>query len=247
MKFLCVKKQKINGRNHSGKIVVRHKGGAKKRNYRLIDFKRILFEVPAVVLTIEYDPNRTSLISLILYKNGFLSYILTPHNLKIGDVVKSTMRSVDASLGNCLELSVMPLGIMIHNIELKSQKGGQLCRAAGTFAIVLSKYKLKFLIIRLNSGLEYILYEGNLASVGMVSNINHIYTSLKKAGVSRNFGIRPTVRGVAMNPIDHPHGGGEGKTSGGRPSVSPWGWLTKGKKTRNVRKKNKFILKSNLL
>lgn len=240
-------KSKITGCNHSGKKTLYHRGGEKKRNYRFIDFRRMLFNIPAVVLTLEYDPNRTAFISLILYKNGFLSYILAPTNLRVGDFVISSKKETEIKVGNCLELGVIPVGTLIYNIELYTGKGGQLCRAAGCFGLLLAKYKLFHIVVRLSSGEEYILHEKNLASIGIVSNINHIYINLKKAGVSRNRGRRPIVRGVAMNPIDHPHGGGEGKTSGGRPSVSPWGKLTKGPRTRNCRKINQFILKTRRL
>lgn len=243
LKKLLLTKKKITGRNHSGKITVQHRGGACKRLYRNIDFKRCLFDVPALVLSLEYDPNRTGLIALILYKNGFLSYILSSSNLKIRDTI-ITSDFAEILSGNCLSLKNIPIGTIIHNIELVPGKGGQLCRAAGSFGILLGNFKQIFIIVRLASGEEYILSNKNLATIGIVSNENHIYMFLKKAGVVRNLGIRPTVRGVAKNPIDHPHGGGEGKTSGGRPSVSPWGKLTKGVKTRNRRKKASLILKS---
>lgn len=238
-KLLKVKK-KISGRNNTGVISIRHRGGGFRLKYRFIDFKRSIFEIPAVVLNIEYDPNRTSLIALILYKNGILSYIISPNSLKKGDIIKTSQYSSSSIIGNCIPMQSISLGSILNNIELHYGKGGQFCRSAGIFGVLLAKQNLKnniFVIIRLYSKEEYIIFGNNLASIGVVSNLDYYLKNLKKAGKSRHLGIRPKVRGVAMNPIDHPHGGGEGKTSGGRPSVSLWGKLTKGKPTRKKKKK----------
>lgn len=245
LKKLSKIKNKFSGRNNKGKITVHHRGGGARLQYRVLDFVRAIFEVPAVVLNLEYDPNRTSFISLILYKNGILSYILATSSLKRGSILMTSYENIPAISGNTSSLQNIALGSSIHNIELNFGKGGQLCRAAGCFGVLLSKNFLKkncFVIVRLQSKEEYIFFGKNLATVGISSNLNYYLKKLKKAGNSRHLGVRPHVRGVAMNPIDHPHGGGEGKTSGGRPSVSPWGKLTKGKPTRSGKNfSNKFI------
>lgn len=214
---------------------MRHRGGGAPNFYRLIDFKRAIFDLPAVVLNILLDPNRSSFIALILYKNGFLSYINAPSALKKGDFI-ITSKYASISAGNTLPLLDIPVGTIINNIELNFGLGSQLCRAAGTFGTLLARKIGGFSIIRLKSKEEYIIFSKNLASIGIVSNSDFHLKNLRKAGTSRHLGIRPHVRGVAMNPVDHPHGGGEGKTSGGRPSVSPWGKLTKGLPTRKKKK-----------
>lgn len=245
-KLLRIKK-KISGRNNLGIITVRHRGGGFRLKYRFIDFKRSIFEIPAVVLNIEYDPNRTALIALILYKNGILSYIISPNSLKKGDIIKTSQFGSSLIVGNCIPMQSINLGSILNNIELHYGKGSQFCRSAGVFGVLLAKKYIKkflFVIIRLYSKEEYLFFGNNLASIGVLSNLNYYLKNLKKAGKTRHLGIRPKVRGVAMNPIDHPHGGGEGKTSGGRPSVSLWGKLTKGKPTRKKNKVKIFIFKS---
>lgn len=245
-KLLKIKK-KNSGRNNIGVITVRHRGGGFRLKYRLIDFKRSIFEIPAIVLNIEYDPNRTALIALLLYKNGILSYIISPNCLKKGDIVKTSQFGSSSIIGNCIPIQSISLGSILNNIELYYGKGSQFCRSAGIFGILLAKQNIKkniFVIVRLFSKEEYIIFGNNLASIGILSNLNYYLKNLKKAGKSRHLGIRPKVRGVAMNPVDHPHGGGEGKTSGGRPSVSLWGKLTKGKPTRKKKKLKNFIFKS---
>lgn len=228
------------GRNHQGKITVWHRGGGNKKLYRIIDFKRSLFDIPALVLKLKYDPNRTSKIALICYKNGMLSYILAPKNLKIGDIIQSSNQVYNSefSVGNSFPVGFIPTGSEIHNVELKPGKGGQLMRAAGTCARIIKKNK-RFVIIRLNSGKFYSISPHSMATLGTVSNDLHKNLKLRKAGQSRWRNRRPVVRGMAMNPIDHPHGGGQGRSKGGNHPVTPWGKLTKGKKTINNKKKNK--------
>lgn len=245
-KLLSVKKKK-SGRGFLGQIAVRHRGGGYRLQYRKIDFKRSLFDMPALVLCQEFDPNRSSFILLILYKNGILSYINSVSQIKKGDIL-ITSKKASILCGNCLPISEIPIGSILSNIELHYGKGSQICRSAGTFGILVARKTFRknknFSIVRFRSGEEYILYNGNLACLGVNSNQNYYLKNLGKAGVARKLGIRPSVRGVAMNPIDHPHGGGEGKTSGGRPSVSKWAKLTKGKRTRDYKKSNIFIFKT---
>ena len=247
-KGLTKKKLRINGRNNKGIICIHHRGGGAKKRYRLIDFFFSFLNIPAVVLKIERDPNRSCFIALILFKNGFFSYIVCPVNLLVGNFILSSNFKILPSNGNSLPLFQIPLGSLIFNIELKSFKGACFCRSAGSFGIILNRFEKNssLVLIRLKSKEEFFFEQQCFATIGIVSNLSFKFKLLKKAGNSRNLGIRPKVRGVAMNPIDHPHGGGEGKTSGGRPSVTPWGKLTKGKKTRLKKKvlKNKFIFKS---
>ncbi len=252
-KSLTKKKKKINGRNNTGSIVVRHRGGGCKKRYRVVDFYFSFLNIPGIVLKIEKDPNRSCFIALILFKNGFFSYILASQKLKVGSFVKNIIKwpSIIEDFFLCLSmpLKILKAGSIIFNIELHHRKGSALCRSAGSFGIVLSQFNFstKFVIVRLKSNEEYLLNLNCFASLGLSSNASFKSVNLKKAGVSRLLGRRPSVRGVAMNPVDHPHGGGEGKTSGGRSSVSPWGVITKGKRTRLKSSSRKFIYKSRFL
>ncbi len=235
--------RKSGGRNAQGKITVRHIGGGNKRKYRIIDFKRDKDNVPGIVKTVEYDPNRSTFISLVSYLDGEKRYILTPSGLKVGDKVYSGT-DVDIKPGNCLPLSSIPVGTMIHNIELKKGKGGQIVRSAGLSAQLMAK-EGSYATLRLPSGeMRYVRIECR-ATVGVLSNESHSIISIGKAGRNRHKGIRPTVRGSVMNPCDHPHGGGEGRSPIGRPSpVSPWGVPTLGYKTRKSKKySDKLIIR----
>ena len=229
------------GRNHQGRLTSFKKGGGHKRRYRLVDFKRSSFS-EATVASIEYDPNRSAFIAKVLDTSGSYHYILAPLDLKVGAIVESGP-DVPVNIGNALPLRNIPVGTMIHNIELKPGHGGQYARSAGTFGVLIQKTEDgKYAQIRLKSKEQCLVPLDCMATIGIVSNLDHGSISLAKAGRSRWLRRRPTVRGVAMNPVDHPHGGGEGKTSGGRPSVSPWGKLTKGPKTRSPRKNSDLIL-----
>jgi large subunit ribosomal protein L2 len=229
------------GRNHQGRLTSFKKGGGHKRRYRLVDFKRSSFS-EATVASIEYDPNRSAFIAKVLDTSGSYHYILAPLDLKVGAIVESGP-DVPVNIGNALPLRNIPVGTMIHNIELKPGHGGQYARSAGTFGVLIQKTEDgKYAQIRLKSKEQRLVPLDCIATIGIVSNLDHGSISLAKAGRSRWLRRRPTVRGVAMNPVDHPHGGGEGKTSGGRPSVSPWGKLTKGPKTRSPRKNSDLIL-----
>ena len=229
------------GRNHQGRLKKKKKGGGHKRRYRLVDFKRSSFS-EATVASIEYDPNRSAFIAKVLDTSGSYHYILAPLDLKVGAIVESGP-DVPVNIGNALPLRNIPVGTMIHNIELKPGHGGQYARSAGTFGVLIQKTEDgKYAQIRLKSKEQRLVPLDCMATIGIVSNLDHGSISLAKAGRSRWLRRRPTVRGVAMNPVDHPHGGGEGKTSGGRPSVSPWGKLTKGPKTRSPRKNSDLIL-----
>lgn len=229
------------GRNNHGRLTVRHQGGGAKRMYRLVDFRRLKDDIPAKVASIEYDPNRTAYIALIHYADGAKSYILAPVGLKVGDTVVSG-DNADIKPGNCLPLRRIPVGTMIHNIELKPGKGAQLVRSAGVSAQLMAK-ESEYVHVRLPSN-EMRLIHGNCkASIGQVGNLEHENVKIGKAGRSRHMGIRPTVRGVVMNPIDHPHGGGEGRSPIGRKSpVSPWGQKTLGYKTRKKKASDKYIV-----
>ena len=231
------------GRNNTGRMTVRHRGGGHKRTYRMIDFRRRKFGVPAIVERIEYDPNRTAFIALIKYEDGELSYIIAPQRLSVGDTVVSGEQSVDVKPGNAMPLGSMPVGTFIHNVELKPAKGGQIARSAGAYAQLVGRDQ-GMAILRLNSGEQRIVHGSCMATVGAVSNADHGNINDGKAGRSRWRGRRPANRGVAMNPVDHPHGGGEGRTSGGRHPVSPWGQPTKGKRTRSNKATDKFIMRS---
>ncbi len=236
--------KKNSGRNKQGKITVRHQGGGNKRKYRIIDFKRDKVDIPAKVSAIEYDPNRSAFIALLNYVDGEKRYILAPLGLKVGDVVKSGT-GADIRVGNTLPLSDIPVGTQLHNLELTPGKGGQLCRSAGTSAQLMAKED-RYAQVRLSSGEVRKLLMNCRATIGQVGNLDHENVSLGKAGRVRHMGFRPTVRGVVMNPNDHPHGGGEGKSPVGMPSpMSPWGKPTLGRKTRKTKKlSNQYIVKS---
>jgi large subunit ribosomal protein L2 len=229
------------GRNHHGRITSRFRGGGHKQRYRIIDFKRNKIGVPAKVASLQYDPNRTARIALLNYLDGEKAYILAPDGLAVGDTVISS-RNADIKPGNSLPLRAVPVGTMVHNLELKIGKGAQLVRSAGTAAQLMAKDG-EYAQIRLPSGEVRLIHLSCRATVGQVSNLDHIKVSLGKAGRSRWLGRRPHNRGVTMNPVDHPMGGGEGRTSGGRHPCSPWGQLAKGKKTRNNKRTDKFIVK----
>ena len=233
---------KSGGRNSRGHISIRHRGGGHKRKYRIIDFKRDKLEIPGVVETIEYDPNRSAFISLIKYKEGEKRYILAPMNLKVGQALVSSDKQVDILPGNSMPLRRIPLGTIIHNIELKINKGGQLARSAGTGAQVLAK-EGDYAQIRMPSSEIRKVHLDCRATIGQIGNVDYANISLGKAGRNRWKGIRPHVRGTAMNPVDHPHGGGEGKAKGGRNPVSPTGIPTKGYKTRRNKRTQSFIVR----
>jgi large subunit ribosomal protein L2 len=241
VKQLTVGLRKTGGRNNLGRITSRHIGGGHKKLYRLIDFKRNKFDVAGTVERIEYDPNRTAFIALIRYEDGQLSYILAPAKLKEGDQVMSG-QNVEIKIGNALPLKNIPTGSVIHNIEMKPGKGGQIARSAGASANLVGKDS-GYAQIKLSSGEIRLILLECFATIGELSNADKKNINIGKAGRNRWLGNRPHVRGVAMNPIDHPHGGGEGKTSGGRHPVTPWGKPTKGKKTRKNKLTSKFILK----
>ena len=241
-KSLTVGLTKTGGRDNFGHVTSRKIGGGHKRKYRVIDFKRNKFDCEAIVERIEYDPNRTSFIALISYEDGEKAYILAPQRLKAGDKVISSEKA-DIKPGNAMPLKAMPVGTIVHNVELKSGKGGQLVRSAGCYAQVVGKDG-GYAQLKLSSGELRIVREECLATVGAVSNPDNQNISLGKAGRARWMGVRPVARGVAMNPVDHPHGGGEGRTSGGRHPVTPWGKPTKGAKTRSNKKTDRFIMRS---
>jgi large subunit ribosomal protein L2 len=240
-KSLLVKLKKTGGRNSFGRVTSRHQGGGHKQKYRIIDFRRDKRGIPAKVATIEYDPYRSARIALLHYIDGEKRYILAPLDLKVGDTVLSGPEA-DIKPGNSLPLRSIPLGTIIHNIELKIGKGAQLARSAGTFAQLMSK-EGKYSQVKLPSGEVRLILQDCYATIGQVGNIDHENVNLGKAGRSRWLGKRPKVRGVAMNPVDHPHGGGEGRTSGGRHPVTPWGIPTKGYKTRTNKTSDRFIVK----
>ena len=233
---------KSGGRGGGGRIAVRFRGGGAKRLYRKVDFKRRKFDMPATVERLEYDPNRTAFIALIRYEDGELAYILAPQRLKAGDVVIAAEKA-DVKPGNAMPLRGMPIGTIIHNIELKPLKGGQLARSAGAYAQLVGR-DAGYAQIRLGSGELRMVQDSCMATVGAVSNQDHMNQVLGKAGRKRHMGFRPHVRGVVMNPVDHPHGGGEGRTSGGRHPVTPWGKPTKGSKTRSNKTTDKYIIRS---
>jgi large subunit ribosomal protein L2 len=229
------------GRNNTGHITMRYRGGGHKRRYRMVDFKRTKFDVPATVERIEYDPNRTAFIALIKYQDGDLAYILAPQRLKVGDTVVSGER-VDVKPGNAMPLKSMPVGTIVHNVELRAGKGGQMARAGGTFVQLVGRDS-GYALLRLTSGEVRMVRGECMATVGAVSNPDQKNIVIAKAGRTRWLGRRPHVRGVAMNPIDHPHGGGEGRSSGGRHPVTPWGKPTKGKKTRHNKATDRLIVR----
>ncbi|QZX49190.1 50S ribosomal protein L2 [Mycoplasma sp. E35C] len=245
LKSLIAKKKKNSGRNNQGKITVRHRGGGSKRKYRIIDFKRNLHDNKiGTIKSIEYDPNRSAFISLVAYENGYKSYILAPDGIKVGDKIVSSSEAVDIKIGNCMPLEFIPEGSMVHNIEMTPKKGGQIARSAGTYAQILGNDETgKYIILKLSSGETRKFLKNCRAVVGIVSNQDHNLVLLGKAGTSRHKGIRPTVRGSAMNPNDHPHGGGEGRSPVGRDAPrTPWGKRHMGVKTRNNKKSSTNLI-----
>ncbi|HPX60467.1 MAG TPA: 50S ribosomal protein L2 [Deltaproteobacteria bacterium] len=240
-KSLLIKLKKTGGRNAFGRVTARHQGGGHKQKYRIIDFRRDKLSIPAKVASIEYDPCRSARIALLHYVDGEKRYILAPLELKVGDTIVSGP-DADIKPGNALPLKSIPLGTIIHNIELKIGKGAQLARSAGTFAQLMAK-EGRYSQVKLPSGEVRMVLQDCYATVGQVGNVDHEKVNLGKAGRSRWLGKRPKVRGVAMNPVDHPHGGGEGRTSGGRHPVTPWGIPTKGYKTRTNKTSDRFIVK----
>ena len=240
-KSLTVGLTKTGGRNNSGHITTRHIGGGHKRKLRVIDFNRQKFDMPAAVERIEYDPNRTAFIALIKYQDGEVAYIIAPQRLSVGDTVISGDKT-DVKPGNAMRIKNIPVGTIVHNVELKPGKGAQMARSAGTYVQIVGRDS-GYAQVKLSSGELRIVHGECMASIGAVSNAEHTNISLGKAGRKRWMGVRPTVRGVVMNPVDHPHGGGEGRTSGGRHPVTPWGKPTKGYKTRKNKATNKFIIR----
>ncbi len=239
-KSLLAPKKSTGGRNNLGRMTMRYRGGGHKRRYRIIDFKRDKFDIPATVKTIEYDPNRSAFIALVVYADGEKRYIIAPNEIKVGDKIISGEK-VPAEIGNAMPMKNMPLGSIIHNIELKPGKGGQLARSAGTFAQLMAK-EGKYVVIKLPSGETRLVLADGMATIGVVSNSDHQLVVSGKAGRSRWLGRRPRTRGVAMNPVDHPMGGGEGRASGGHPR-SRKGIPAKGYKTRDKKKySNRYIL-----
>lgn len=234
--------KKSGGRNLRGRISIRHRGGGHKRLYRIMDFKRDKIDIPGIVETIEYDPNRSAFISLIKYRDGERRYILSPENLQVGQTVISAESQVDILPGNAMLLRYIPMGTIIHNIEMRKAKGGQMAKAAGSGAQILAK-EGDYAQIRLPSSEIRKIHLDCRATVGQVGNVDHQNISIGKAGRNRWKGKRPHVRGTAMNPVDHPHGGGEGKAKGGRDPVSPWGQPTKGYKTRRNKRTQKYIVR----
>lgn len=239
LNYLSFGKKNISGRNNTGKITRYHRGGGCKKKQRIIDYKRYIWNIYGIVLRIEYDPNRTALLALVAYSNGILSYIIAPENINVGYKIFAK-EDINFIEGNATFLKNIPVGIKIHNIELKFNKGAQLIRAAGSYATIISKLN-DFVIIKLKSGEIRKIHGNCMATIGTVSNFTFGFRKFMKAGYYRLKGWKPVVRGVAMNPIDHPHGGGQGKTSGGRPSVTPKGFITKGKPTK--KNYNSMVLK----
>jgi len=240
-KKLIVKKSKITGRNSSGRVTVRHRGGGVKRMYRVIDFKRNVFDVIAKVTSIEYDPNRTANIALVTYANGEKRFIIAPAGLEIGTEIIASKNEVPLEVGNATALKNIPSGVFVHNVELIPGKGGKLGRSAGMEIQVQGKSG-KYVQVKLPSGEIRLVHGDSIATIGKVSNEDHMHENLGKAGVKRRMGIRPTVRGVAMGSGDHPHGGGEGKTGTGGPARDPWGNRL-GRRTRRNRRTERFIIK----
>ncbi len=230
------------GRNNTGRITVRRRGGGVKKTYRLVDFKRNKFDIEAKVERLEYDPNRSGFIALVKYLDGEQAYILAPQRLKAGDKVIAGEK-VDVKPGNAMKLKAIPVGTIIHNVELKPGKGGQVARSAGSYAQLVGRDS-GMAQVRMQSGEVRLISGECMGTIGAVSNPDHMNQSIGKAGRNRHKGKRPSVRGVVMNPVDHPHGGGEGRTSGGRHPVTPWGKPTKGAKTRKNKATDKFILRS---
>jgi large subunit ribosomal protein L2 len=242
VKALTVGKSEKGGRNNYGRVTVRFRGGGHKQTYRIIDFKRRKLGAPGTVERLEYDPNRTSFIALLRYPDGEQAYIIAPQRLAVGETVVAGVQ-VDVKPGNAMPLASIPVGTIVHNIETKIGKGGALARSAGAYAQIVGRDQ-GYVALRLGSGEQRLVHGQCFATVGAVSNPDHMNASLGKAGRNRWLGRRPHNRGVTMNPVDHPHGGGEGRTSGGRHPVSPWGKPTKGKKTRSNKATDKFIVAS---
>ncbi|MGJ0504000.1 MAG: 50S ribosomal protein L2 [Methylocystis sp.] len=242
VKTLTEGKTSKGGRNNYGRVTVRFRGGGHKQAYRIVDFKRRKLDVPGKVERLEYDPNRTAFIALVRYADNELAYILAPQRLAVGDEVIAG-NQVDVKPGNAMPIANIPVGAIVHNVEMKIGKGGAIARSAGTYAQIVGRDQ-GYVIVRLNSGEQRLVHGQCFASIGAVSNPDHMNTSIGKAGRSRWLGRRPHNRGVTMNPIDHPHGGGEGRTSGGRHPVTPWGKPTKGKKTRTNKSTDRFIVSS---
>lgn len=240
VKRLTAKKTKTAGRNSYGRITSRRRGGGAKQRYRIIDFKRNKLDIPATVQVIEYDPNRTCNIALIAYADGLKNYILAPQGLSAGDQIISSEQA-DIKVGNSKELQNIPVGTLVHNVELYPQSGGQIARSAGAYAQLMAK-EGRDVLLRLPSGEVRKVKSECRATIGQIGNIEHEQINIGKAGKNRHRGRRPMVRGVVMNPVDHPHGGGEGRTSGGRHPVTPWGMPTKGYKTRKNKRTDKFIV-----
>ncbi|MDQ6823440.1 MAG: 50S ribosomal protein L2 [Candidatus Eremiobacteraeota bacterium] len=234
-------RQKHSGRNNNGHITVRHKGGGTRRQYRLIDFKRSKDAIPAKIATVEYDPNRSARIALVHYKDGEKRYILAPLGLKVGDVIESGP-AADIKTGNCLPIKNIPVGTVIHNIELRPGQGGKLVRSAGGAAQLMAKED-EYAQVRMPSGEVRRIQIVCRATIGQLGNIEHENEIVGKAGRQRHRGIRPSVRGIAMNPVDHPHGGGEARSTSGRPPTTPWGQMTMGKKTRRNKRTTKMIVR----
>ena len=243
VKALTEGKNSTGGRNSNGRITVRFRGGGHKKAYRLVDFKRDKVDVAAVVERLEYDPNRTAFIALVKYADGEQAYILAPQRLAAGDKVIASNKAVDVKPGNTMPLQYIPVGSIVHNVEMKPGKGGQIARSAGTYAQVVGRDR-GLVIVRLGSGEQRYIRGECMGTVGAVSNPDNQNTNLGKAGRGRWLGKRPLTRGVAKNPVDHPHGGGEGRTSGGRHPVTPWGKPTKGARTRNNKQTDKMIIRS---
>jgi large subunit ribosomal protein L2 len=242
IKTLTEGKHSTGGRNNNGRITTRFRGGGHKQAYRIIDFKRRKFDVAANVERLEYDPNRTAFIALVKYADGELAYILAVQRMAVGDTIVAG-EYVDVKPGNAMPAGNIPVGTIVHNVELKIGKGGQIARSAGSYAQIVGRDG-DYVILRLNSGEQRLVHGRCMATIGAVSNPDHMNTSIGKAGRTRWLGRRPHNRGVTMNPVDHPHGGGEGRTSGGRHPVTPWGFPTKGKKTRTNKSTTKFIISS---
>jgi large subunit ribosomal protein L2 len=242
VKALTVGKIGTGGRNNNGRITVRFRGGGHKKALRAVDFKRLKRDQPARVERIEYDPNRTAFIALVTYPDGELAYILAPQRLGEGDTVVAGER-VDVKPGNATPVGNMPIGTIVHNVEFKIGKGGQIARSAGSYAQIVGRDQ-EYVILRLNSGEQRLVHGRCMGTIGAVSNPDHMNISIGKAGRTRWLGWRPHNRGVSMNPVDHPLGGGEGRSSGGRHPVTPWGFPTKGKKTRSNKRTTRFIISS---
>ncbi len=242
VKALTEGKKKTGGRNNKGHVTSRGIAGGHKQSYRFIDFKRRQWDVEGTVERIEYDPNRTAFIALISYGEGDVKYIIAPQRLAVGDKVVAAKKT-DVKPGNAMEIGQVPVGTIVHNVEMKPGKGGQIARSAGTYVQVVGRDR-GMVIVRLNSGEQRYIHGNCMATVGAVSNPDNANTNLAKAGRNRWKGIRPLTRGVAKNPVDHPHGGGEGRTSGGRHPVTPWGKPTKGARTRSNKSTDKMIIRS---